>query len=390
MKLRRSLTILLALALVASLALVGCGPAKPKVIRIGAAGPFTGSLSKIGLDSLNAIKMAVEEFNASGQLKGQTVEVAVGDDGADPAKAAAVAEKFASDASLVGVIGPMTSSGVNAALPILEKNSITLITQSGTNPSLTEQGYKVMHRVCPRDDDQAPAAATFIVNDIKAKSVYMIDDKGTYGQGLADEVEKNLKKLGVSKIARAQITSDDKDFSAILTKIKAAKPDLLYLAIPSPAQAATIIKQLVGMGIKCSIMGGDGIREKDELIKGAGGAAEGVYATSIGPTIQSVPEAKDFIANFEKKYGALSMYSGQSYEAAKVMLAGIAAAAAKNGGKVERKAVLEAVHNTKDFKGVLGVPITFNAKGDLAGSAIFVVRVKGSDFEQLKAVQVVK
>ncbi len=387
MRITRFFVIGLAFALVVALA--GCGPAKPNVVKIGAAGPFTGQLSKIGLDSLNAIKMAVEEFNASGQLKGMKVEVVEGDDAADPAKAAAVAEKFASDPALVGVIGPMTSSGVVAALPILEKNSITLITQSGTNPSLTEQGYKVMHRVCPRDDDQAPAAASFIVNDIMAKSVYIIDDKGTYGQGLADEVEKNLKKLGVDKIARAQITSDDKDFSAILTKIKANKPELLYLAIPSPAQAATIIKQLAGMGIKTAIMGGDGIREKDELIKGSGGAAEGVYATSIGPTIQSVPEAKDFVANFEKKYGALSMYSGQSYEAANVLLAGIAKAGVKNG-KVDRKAVLAAVNATKDFKGVLGVPISFDAKGDLMGSAIFVVQVKGDDFVQLKAVQVTK
>lgn len=389
MRLNKSLLAILGIALIMSIALMGCGAPKETVVRIGAAGPFTGSLSKIGLDSLNAIKMAVDEFNASGKLKGAKVEVAVGDDGADPAKAAAVAEKFASDPTLVGVIGPMTSSGVVAALPILEKQNIALITQSGTNPSLTEQGYKVMHRVCPRDDDQAPAAASFIVNDIKAKSVYMIDDKGTYGQGLADEVEKNLKTLGVTKITRAQITSDDKDFSAILTKIKASKPDLLYLAIPSPAQAATIIKQLVGMGIKTAIMGGDGIREKDELIMGAGGAAEGVYATSIGPIIESVPQAKSFIENFTKKYGAISMYSGQSYEAASVLLAGIAKAGVQKG-KVDRKAVLDAVSATKDFQGVLGVPITFTPKGDLQGSAIFVVQVKGNDFVQLKAVQVQK
>ena len=300
-----------------------------------------------------------------------------------------MAEKFASDQNLVGVIGPMTSACVVADLPILEKNNIALITQSGTNPSLTEMGYKVMHRVCPRDDDQAPAAAAFIVNDIKAKSVYMIDDKGTYGQGLADEVEKNLKKLGVNKITRGQITSDDKDFSAILTEVKAMKPDLFYLAIPSPAQAATIIKQMVGMGIKCTVMGGDGIREKDELIGGAEGAAEGVYVTSIGPNIESVPEAKTFVANFTKKYGSLSMYSGQSYEAANVLLAGIVAAGMQNG-KVDRKAILDSVSATKDFQGVLGVPITFTPNGDLQGSAIFVDQVKGGDFVQLKAIPIVK
>ena len=357
-----------------SITLVGCGSSSGNVVRIGAAGPFTGSLSKIGLDSLNAIKMAVDEFNASGKLKGKKVEVVMGDDGADPGKAAAVAEKFASDADLVGVIGPMTSSGVVAALPILEKNSIALISQSGTNPSLTEQGYKVMHRVCPRDDDQAPAAASFIVNDIKARSVYMIDDKGTYGQGLADEVEKNLKAMGVDKVTRAQITSDDKDFSAILTKIKAAKSDLLYLAIPSPAQAATIIKQLVGMGIKTAIMGGDGIREKDELIKGAGGAAEGVYATSIGPMIESVPRPS-LRGQFRDRSTALSPCTrGRAMRPPVSCLPQSRLPPMANNGKVDRPSVLKAVSATNDYKGVLGIPITFNTKGDLEGSAFSLSR----------------
>lgn len=390
----KKIAVFVVLLLTLGLVFTGCSGSTPAsgtpiTVKIGAIGPFTGQLSKIGLDSLNAIKMAADEFNESKALPGVTVEVVMGDDAADPAKSTAVAEKFAADNAMVGIIGPMTSSGVNAILPILEKNNLVMITQSGTNPKLSEQGFKVMHRVCPRDDDQAPAAAQFIVNDLKVKSVYMIDDKGTYGQGLADEVEKNLKALGVSAITRAQISGDDKDFSAILTKVKAANPDLLYLAIPSPAQAATIVKQMVGMGLKMKVMGGDGIREQDELIKGSGGAAEGVYATSIGPLLKDVPEAKEFVKKFEAKYGAMSMYSAQSYEATKVLLEGLKKAGVKDG-KVDRKAVLDAVHKTKDFKGVLGVPITFNDKGDLAGSAIFVVQVKGNDFTQLKAVQIKK
>ena len=161
-------------------------------VKIGAAGPFTGALSKIGMDTLNAIKYAVDQFNTANP----TIKVAVddtGDDAADPAKSAAVAEKFSSDAAIVGVIGPMTSAGVQAALPIYEKNGLAMITQSATNDKLSQQGYTVFHRICPVDAAQGAAVAGIMGADLKAKKVYIIDDKGTYGQGLADQVTSTLK-----------------------------------------------------------------------------------------------------------------------------------------------------------------------------------------------------
>ena len=362
----------------------GSPGAQPKgVIRIGAAGPYTGDLSKIGLDSLNAIRMAVEEANRAGGVDGYQIEVAVGDDAGDAAQAALVAQKFAADPTVVGVVGPMNSNCVNAALPIYEKAGLVIISQSATNPALTEQGYRVMFRVCPRDDAQGPAAARFIVEELKARKVYLIDDKGTYGQGLADQVEAALKQLGVS-VVRGQISPTDRDFSAILTRVRQEAPDLVYLALPNPAQAASLLIQARSMKIQAKFMGGDGLKEKDQLIKGSQGAAEGFYVTAIGRDVREVPEAAGFVKAFEERYGAMSIFSGQSYEATNILIAAIRKAGVKDG-KVDRAAVRDAVASTRDFRGVLGFPVSFDSKGDVVGGSIYVLQVRGPDFVEVKA-----
>ncbi|HEY3315239.1 MAG TPA: branched-chain amino acid ABC transporter substrate-binding protein [Bacillota bacterium] len=367
------------LVLTASAGLAGCSRG-PATIKIGAAGPFTGSLSKIGQDSLNAINMAVDEFNASGRLKGVKVEVVVADDGAEPAKATLAAEKLAADKNVVGVIGPMNSGAVNSSLPVYERAGLAIISQSATNPSLTEGGYKVMHRVCPRDDQQGPAAAKFIVDQVKAKKVYIIDDKSTYGQGLADQVAATFAKLGSVTVDRGQIAADDKEFSPILGRVKAFGADLVFLAIPDPAQGAMIAKQMRALGITAGVMGGDGLYEPDQFAKAGGAALEGAYVTSITPSLKDVPAAKDFVTRFEGKYGSMSIFAGQSYEATNILLKAIADAAAAKGGKVTRADVLPLVHGTVNYMGILGQPIGFNDKGDLSGGSIFIFQVKNGAF----------
>ncbi|MBC7339379.1 MAG: branched-chain amino acid ABC transporter substrate-binding protein [Firmicutes bacterium] len=361
----------------------GAGGEPKGVIRIGAAGPYTGDLSKIGLDSLNAIRMAVEEANQAGGVDGYRIEVEVGDDAGDAAQATLVAQKFAADPTIVGVIGPMNSNCVNAALPIYEKAGLVIISQSATNPALTEQGYRVMFRVCPRDDAQGPAAARFIVEELKARKVYMIDDKGTYGQGLADQVEIALKELGAT-VTRGQIAPTDRDFSAILTRVRQEAPDLVYLALPNPAQAAALLIQARSMKIQTKFMGGDGLKEKDQLIAGSQGAAEGFYVTAIGRDVREVPEAAGFVKAFEAKHGAMSIFSGQSYEATNILIAALRKAGVKDG-KVDRAAVRDAVAATSGYRGILGFPVSFDSKGDVLGGSIYVLQVKGPDFVEVKA-----
>lgn len=359
-------------------------PAEAVTIKIGAAGPFTGQLAKIGIDALNAVKMAVDDFNASGAMPGVTVEVVEADDGADPAKAASVAEKLASDEAVVGVVGPMTSSAVKAALPIYDEGLVPLVTQSATNDELSEGGYVVFHRTAPKDGIQGPSIAKFMVDDLSVKKVFIIDDKGTYSQGLADQVDKALSDAGIA-VERAQITPEDKDFSAVLTKVKSAAPDVLFMPIPSPAQAAAIAKQMVSMGFEAQLAGADGLKDPTEFIKNAGGATEGAYATSLGPMPEEVPAAQDMLTRFIAKYTETSLFTAQSYEATMVLLDAVKQAGVVDG-KVDRQAVNDALGSTA-YTGILGFPISFTPEGDLAAGGIYIIQVQGDKFVQVKGIK---
>jgi branched-chain amino acid transport system substrate-binding protein len=361
--------------------------AAPVAVKIGAAGPFTGQLSKIGQDTLNAIKYAVDQYNAA-QTKVKVTIDESGDDAADPAKAAAVAEKFSSDTAIVGVIGPMTSAGIQAAEPVLEKGKLPMITQSGTNDKLSQQGFTVFHRICPVDAAQGAAVAGIIGADLKAKKVVIIDDKGTYGVGLADQVQAALKaKYGFTDdaIQRVSITADDKDFSALITKMKAFTPDALFAALASPAQYAAIAKQMVQASFKTQLVGADGVKDKGEFIDNAAGATEGCYFTSLGPILETStnPAAMELVKVWTEKYGSVSMFTGQSFEATNVLLDAITRAYDANGGKVDRAAVSEALKTT-NYTGVLGFAIQFQANGDLKSSGVFIGQVKNGQFTAVK------
>jgi branched-chain amino acid transport system substrate-binding protein len=386
LRFRRTRNLVKFLSMVTIILCIGTGFAYSKElppVKIGAAGPFTGDLSKIGLDALNAIQMAVEEANAEGGIKGRKIEVAIGDDMGDPSKGVLVAEKFAMDKNVLGVVGPMNSATVSAALPAYDRAGLVIISQSATNPDLSERGYRVMHRICPRDDAQGPAAARFIAEEVKAKNVYIIDDKGTYGQGLADQVAAALGPLGV-KVTRGQITLEDRDFSPILTRVKATQPDLIYLGLSNPAQAAGLMKQAIGLGLSARFMGGDCMKEKDQLVAGAGGAAEGMYVTAIGKDIAEVPAAREFIKKFEGKYGAMSVFSGQSYEATKILIEALRVAAGDDPAGLTKAKALDAVHSIRDYKGIMGFPIGFDEKGDVLGASIYVYQVENGDFREVK------
>jgi branched-chain amino acid transport system substrate-binding protein len=354
-------------------------------LKVGAAGPFTGQLAKIGTDALQAIRMAVEDFNDSGAMPGVTFTVVEADDAADPAKAATVAEKLSSDDAVVGVIGPMTSSAVKSSLPIYEEGMVPMVSQSATNDELSESGYSVFHRICPKDGIQGPSIAKFMVEDLDVKSAFLIDDKGTYSQGLADQVEKALKDSGVTDIQRESITPEDKDFSAVLTKVKGMNPDILFAPIPSPAQGAALEKQMLSMGFDVPAHAADGAKDPTEFIANAGGATEGTYATSLGPMAESVPAAQDFLERYTAKYKETSLFTAQSYEATMVLLEAVKTAGVADG-KVDREAINAALGET-DYTGILGFPISFTSEGDLAAGGIYIIQVQGSEFVPVKAIE---
>jgi branched-chain amino acid transport system substrate-binding protein len=383
------------LAVAAVLAAAACGTggggggsqqAAVKEIKIAAGGPFTGDLAPIGQGALHGIQMAVDEWNAKGGIDGAQVQLEVADDVGKPDQGVTLANKIAAEDTVLGEIGPMNSSVVLAAAPILERANLAFITESGSNPKITESGWTVAHRLCARDDNQGPADAKFALEQKSPKKVFVLDSKTSYSQGLADEFEKAIKTGGATT-QRDSFPSGQKDASAIATKIKSFAPDFLFFADEGP-EAPLVLQALKAQGLSIgsnfSYMGGDGEFDAKIMIQGSQGAAEGAYVSNIAPDIASLPaSSKAFVDKYTAKYKDLGPFDATAYEAANVLLDAIKNAPVKNG-KIDRADVNRQL-GSQTYNGVLGVPIKFNAKGDVQGMGVFIFQVKNNAFVQVKA-----
>jgi branched-chain amino acid transport system substrate-binding protein len=378
------------LAVLASLLGLVAAPAEaqptiPGPIRIGIVGPFSGRSAEAGERVASAVKMAIEEQNAAGGILGAKIEVVIGDDEGVPEKSTLVAQRLVDDPLVLGVIGPMNSGAVLAAGTVYERGGLPFVTPTATNPRITEQGWKVAHRTAGRDDREGPASAIFIADDLRPRKVLLISDKTAFQSGIVQEVQRALKQRGVSDATIEEVNDQDRDLTPLITRIKATGPDLVYLGLTAP-QAALLLKQTAQAGLKIRGLGNGSLRDRVAFIQAAGGEAEGIYVSYNAQDPRMVPEAKDFIRKFEAKYTkSVSAYEPQAYDATVILVNAVKAAGAK-GGKVNRADVLVAIKATRDHRGVLGMPITFDAKGDIAAAPINIFRVQGGDFVRVKAV----
>ena len=354
-------------------------------IKIAVVGPFSGRGAEAGERVASAVKMAVEELNAAGGLHGAKVEVIIGDDEGVPEKSTLVAQRMADDPAVLGVIGPMNSGAVLAAGTIYERAGLPFITPTATNARVTEQGWKMAHRLAGRDDREGPASAIFIAQEIKPKKVLLISDKTAFQAGIVQEVQRVLKQRGVGDATIEEVSDQDRDLSPLITRIKASGADFLYLGMTAP-QAALFLKQAAQGGLKVRGLGNGSLRERESFVKAAGGDAEGIFVSYNAQDPRMVPEAKDFIAKFEAKYKkSVSAYEPQAYDATMILLNAIKTAGVKSG-KVNRPDVVAAIKAVKGYRGVLGLPITFDAKGDIAAAPINIFRVQGDDFVLVKGI----
>ncbi len=350
-------------------------------IHIGDAGSFTGDAAAPCMEIYNSAQIALDEWNAKGGIHGVKLKHIMGDDAMDPAQGVNVAHKFVSDKLMYGVIGPPMSHVAQATLKIYGKANLACITTAASKPNLTEQGYKHFFRVNARNDSHGWNCALFIKNYLKAKRVAVLNEKVAYCENMAKETIKGLKKLGIKDIMQETIVGGSKDFTPVLTKVKAFKPDVLFFIATTAPDQAIGVRQMKELGIKATFLGTEGARDKKDFIQASEGAAEGAYVYHFAPDVYAIPAAKNYIEKYEKKYGTISGFGPPAYEAMNILLAAINRAAAD--GKITRKEVVEELHKTKNYKGILGFPITFNEKGDLEGGATYFFKVVGNDFKQI-------
>ena len=360
-------------------ALAGCGK-KGNVVKLGFASPLTADQAKMGIDSLHGVKLAVEEANARGDIiPGFKVEIVALDDQHNPSQAVNVAKRLASDPDVLAVVGHFNSSCTMPASAVYHEAPLVHITHASTNPQISRQGFDTFYRTASTDDVQGPQAADYVTRALRTKRIFILDDKTTYGKGLADEFERRAQANGLEILGHEGITQGDKDFSPLLTKIKPINPDLLYFGGIYP-EGALMLRQARALEIASIFMGGDGIVEPTFITLATPTIAEGTYGTMVGGDLHKDPRAAEFVRKFEKKYGPLGIWSAYAYDAANIMLDAI-----RRAGKKDRLAVLEAMRQTKDFQGVTGVT-NFDSKGDNENAFIGIYQVRQGKWEfQAKA-----
>jgi branched-chain amino acid transport system substrate-binding protein len=332
-------------------------------IRIGVGGPITGGSAAFGAQLKNGTEQAVEDINAAGGILGQKLILSVGDDRADPKEGVSVANKFASD-GVKFVIGHFNSGVTIPASDVYQENGMLVITPAATNPKVTERSLWNVFRVCGRDDQQGGVAGAFIADKFKGKRVAVIHDKTTYGQGLADETRKAMNAKGVKEVMYEGINKDDKDFTALVSKLKAANPDLIYWGGLHDT-AGLIVRQMRDQGVKAPLMGGDGITD-DEFAAIAGPGAEGTLMT-YSPDPRNNPKNKAIVDLFRTKRG----FEPQAYTLYSYAAVQIIKQAAETAKSADPKKVAEVMHSGKVFSTVLG-DIAFDKKGDVSNDGYVI------------------
>ena len=349
-------------------------------VRIGLAAPLTGPQAHIGVDIKNGAQLAIDDLNSGGvEIGGKKAafELIADDDEANPTKATTVAQKLV-DAKVAAVVGHFNSGASIPASKIYSDAGIPQISPASTNPKYTEQGFKTTFRVVAHDNQQGPTLAKFSTENLHAKRVAVMDDSTAYGQGLADAFEATIKAGGVDIVAREHTSDKDTDFTAILTKIKGRKPDLLMFGGIDP-QAGPMVKQMAALGIKAKFIGGDGIQTPN-FIKIAGEDAEGVMASTPGLPMTQMPGGKAFLARYKAKFNLeVELYAPMAYDAVMVFVD-----AMKRAGSTDPARFLPEIGKTS-YQGVIG-PIAFDEKGDLKNGPITVYIVKGGKWEPLETV----
>ena len=370
---------------VAALTLVAGASFAQEVIKIGHVAPTSGAIAHLGKDNENGARMAIDELNAKGvKIGGKSVklELLAEDDAADPKQGTAAAQKLV-DSKVSGVIGHLNSGTSIPASKIYSDAGIPQISPSATNPKFTRNGYKTTFRVVADDVHLGGTLGRYAVNNVKGKSIAVIDDRTAYGQGVAEEFEKAVKAAGGKLVGHEFTTDKASDFMSILTTIKAKKPDVVFFG-GMDAVAGPMIRQMKSLGINAKFMGGDGICTS-ELAKLAGDAmADGqvICAEAGGVEGQQKKGMEDFTARYKTRFNAdVQVYAPYVYDAVNVMVDAMVRANSSEPAKY-----LPELAKTSGYKGVTGT-ITFDNKGDIKNGALTLFTYKAGKRDQIAVVR---
>ncbi|WP_113703298.1 branched-chain amino acid ABC transporter substrate-binding protein [Nonomuraea lactucae] len=348
------------------------GAAQSGEISLSVGAPLSGANARAGQETLHAVQIAVDEFNAAGGLGGRKVRVIQGDDQGDPQAGQSVAQKFCDDESVVAVIGHYNSGVTIPASDVYKRCGLALISPLSSNPDVTDRGLPNVFRVGARDDYMGPAIATYLATKTSHKKISTIDDQSSYGVGLVDEFTATAEKSGLTIVKSAAIKAGDKDFRAVLGTIP-KDTEVIYFG-GYPADAALLAQQAREVGLDVLICGGDGLYDPD-FLKG-GQAVEGSFLTASAGNVNA--SARKFLDAYGAKYGKPSGYGLLEYNAARLVLQAITRAE-----RVDRASIVTSLRGITYTPVQGGDPIVFDAKGDNKNAEVHIFTVKNADFSEV-------
>lgn len=345
----------LLLSAVALTAMVAYGGSAWAEVLVGVGGPLTGPNAAFGAQLQKGAEQAAADINAAGGINGEQIKIVLGDDVSDAKQGVSVANKFVAD-GVKFVVGHFNSGVSIPASEVYAENGILQITPASTNPQFTERGMWNTFRTCGRDDQQGAVAGAYIAEKFKDTKVAVVHDKTPYGQGLADETKKAMNGLGVTEVLYEGITPGDKDYSALIAKMKEAGVGLVYFG-GLHTEAGLIMRQMADQGLKATLMSGDGITS-NELASIAGDAVNGTLMT-FPPDPRKNAAAADVVKKFRDAGFEPEAYTLYSYAALQVI-----AEAAKKVGSNDPEAIAAALKEKGPYATVIG-ELGWNEKGDI-------------------------
>jgi ABC-type branched-subunit amino acid transport system substrate-binding protein len=346
-------------------------------IKIASQSPLSGGQAALGTGIRNGAELAIEQLNEALADANVSFELVPFDDQAQPEVGSANAKNITSDPEVLCVVGHLNSGVALASLPDYKNAQLAMVSPANTNPNITEGGYEVAFRVVGRDDVQGAVGEQFARETLGVSSVYIIHDNTSYGQGVAEFFRQNAEENGIT-VAGFEGTEERSDFSAILTPIQAANPDLVYFG-GIYDQAGPFFRQARDRGVTAQFMGPDGLDAAD-LAELAGDAVEGMYYTTVAAPVSNFPDAAQYATDYEAAYSdAAPPFSAQAYDSASFCVAGILKAAVDASGAPERGQVVTAIKDLDPLAGITGT-YSFNDIGDPDPATYFVLQANIADW----------
>jgi branched-chain amino acid transport system substrate-binding protein len=360
----------------------------PRTLEIGLIAPLSGPLSSVGLAIRDSAQLAINEANAKGGVAGWRLVLDPVDDQGDPNAGVQAATTLAATGRVVGVIGPVQSSVARQVAPILSAAHVAEISPATADPSLTrgaqyrtdpQRPYSSFFRVITTDTVQAAYAADYAVQNLQARTAYLVDDQQTYGLDLVDDFAREFRQLGGQVITTVGLPLGQKDTGALIADIARTTPDVVYYG-GQPSAAAALLKQLRLTGHPPPFLGGDVLLDPD-FVKAVGTGPEQVYATQLGAAVRRMPGGSDFLqayadAGFDS---TPTTDSALTYDATNVLLSAVASVLERHttAGALARAAIVQAVQGTQTT-GVSG-PIAFDEYGDTTSRVVTIYRIARGD-----------